>query len=348
MLSGAISRNVSTGRIPSLDGLRAVSIVLVLLGHVAGTRFAYAFSVLRITGDLANLGVRIFFAISGFLITSLLLKEKSSTGDISLRNFYLRRILRIMPAFYFFLIVAAVLTRFHILAIPRGDFLYAGIYLANFHSFNWNLSHLWSLAVEEQFYLIWPVTLVLCGSKRSLGIALFMLSGWPLLRGIIALLHIPNPGPSINSDAVMAGCLLALLRDRLHRFEGYRRILESRWFELVPFALGLLNITYDHSHGVFFHFFGYLVTILIVLVIDRATTVRSRATAWLEWKPFVFVGTLSYSLYLWQQIFINRTGVHVFNYFPLNVIAAFFCASLSYFLIERPFLNLKNRIQTAR
>jgi peptidoglycan/LPS O-acetylase OafA/YrhL len=332
-------------RIPSLDGLRAISIVFVLIGHAAGTKYAYSSSFFRYTGDIANLGVRVFFAISGYLITSLLLKEKLRTGAVSLKTFYVRRVLRIFPAFYFFLAVAAILVWLKILPIPKHDFLYAATFTANFRGLNWNLAHFWSLAVEEQFYLVWPATFALCGSKRAMKIAVAMLTVWPLLRGILALMHIPNPGPSISADGVMAGCLLALLRPRLHENRCYLRFLESRWFAAIPLAMLLLNVVYDHAHGVFYHGFGYLVTICIIIVIDGCITIRNKVIRGLNWKPVAFLGTLSYSIYLWQQIFMNQKGLYIFNYFPLNVILVLSCACASYFVVEKPFLELKNRLQ---
>ena len=335
-------------RIPSLDGLRAISISLVLIGHAADTKYAYNSSVFRYTGEVANLGVRIFFAISGFLITSLLLKEKSRIGTVSLKDFYVRRVLRIFPAFYFFLAVAAILAWFKILSIPRDDFLSAATFTANLRVLDWNLGHFWSLSVEEQFYLVWPTTFALCGSKRSLKVALAMLTLWPLLRGILALKHIPIPGPSISADAVMAGCLLALLRPRLHENGHYMRFLESLWFWAIPVAMMLLNAAHAHARGLLYHLFGYLVTIAIVIVIDCCITVQNKLSICLNWKPIAFLGTLSYSIYLWQQLFLNRKGAYAVNTFPLSIILSLSCGCISYFFIERPFLKLKERMQTGQ
>ncbi|MEO7329892.1 MAG: acyltransferase, partial [Minicystis sp.] len=147
-------------RIPSLDGLRAISILVVLFGHMAGTRnFAFSFLDRLPTSELANFGVRVFFVISGFLITRLLFEEHARSGTVSLRGFYLRRTLRIFPAFYVFVAVVLVLDRLGKITLLPYDALTALTYTMNFHptaSRSWQVGHLWSLSVEEQFYLLWP------------------------------------------------------------------------------------------------------------------------------------------------------------------------------------------------
>src|SRR4051812_4266975 len=152
----------SQNRLPSLDGLRALSILAVLFGHVAGTRGAY--QPLPFMGSLAILGVRVLFVLSGFLITFLLLKEQARTGAISLRAFYFRRMLRIFPVFYAFLLGVALLKTGGILHVPWVDLVTAGSFLGDFRTADWNVSHFWSLSTEEQFYFFWPALLVFAGS----------------------------------------------------------------------------------------------------------------------------------------------------------------------------------------
>src|SRR3974390_3854944 len=136
-------------RIPSLDGLRAISIALVVVGRWADVRYHS-----DVAGAFANLGVRIFFIISGYLITTLLLKEYGKTSTIELREFYVRRAFRILPASMVFMLPVFVifwheLRWYHMAA--------AALYLANFDFWHpWFLGHLWSLSVEEQFYFLWP------------------------------------------------------------------------------------------------------------------------------------------------------------------------------------------------
>src|ERR1700730_13855580 len=147
------------GRIPSLDGLRAVSILLVLFGHASLSDGAP--HALKPFNHAGNIGVRFFFVISGFLITTLLLKEKSQTGTISMKKFYQRRILRIFPAAYVFIAVMGLLASLGWIALRRGELFYAASFTMNYHDFHavW-LGQLWSLAVEEQFYLLWPALML--------------------------------------------------------------------------------------------------------------------------------------------------------------------------------------------
>ncbi|HEY0252534.1 MAG TPA: acyltransferase, partial [Kofleriaceae bacterium] len=170
----------SPGRIATLDGLRAISIVVVLFAHLVGTRNMPAIGHTEWVGEV---GVRTFFIISGFLITTLLLREREKTGDVSLKAFYVRRVFRIMPAFYTYIAVFAALTMIGWVAIARVDFAYAIAYIMNFHEHHgWELGHLWSLAVEEQFYFIWPVAFVLLGTRGALKFALGAVIAAPILR----------------------------------------------------------------------------------------------------------------------------------------------------------------------
>jgi peptidoglycan/LPS O-acetylase OafA/YrhL len=145
------------GRIPSLDGIRAVAVALVLACHYGND---FGISDFFNVGDL---GVRIFFVISGFLITSLLLKELKQAGSIDLKRFYFRRTLRIFPPFYFYLGAMLALSALGLCNLTFRGALPAFTYTSNYWT-EWNLSgfvtsHSWSLATEEQFYLIWPFVL---------------------------------------------------------------------------------------------------------------------------------------------------------------------------------------------
>src|SRR5215831_9782405 len=169
------------GRIPSLDGLRAISILLVVAGHSFDEgRSPLLF---ELFGHLGNYGVRIFFIISGFLITTLLLKEYTKTETISLRSFYLRRALRIFPAFYVYVAVICILAVLGVVSLLRGDVLHAVTYTMNYHTTRgWYLNHIWSLSVEEQFYLIWPAALLFAGPGRAPRIALATVILAPFIR----------------------------------------------------------------------------------------------------------------------------------------------------------------------
>jgi len=137
----------------------------VLIAHLAGTRNFPA--ALATSESLGYLGVKVFFVISGFLITSLLLKEHAKNGQISLRAFYLRRVFRIFPASYAFIAVMFLCAVFGLITLLPNDLLHANTYSMNYHRPHaWYMAHLWSLAVEEQFYFMWPAVLFFAGPRE--------------------------------------------------------------------------------------------------------------------------------------------------------------------------------------
>jgi peptidoglycan/LPS O-acetylase OafA/YrhL len=225
-------------RIPSLDGLRALSISLVLLAHLAGTHHFFTMPSMARLGDLGNLGVRMFFVISGFLITKLLLVELDRTRRISLKAFYIRRVLRIFPAFYVFIIIASLLTLAGFAQLDRSDFLHAVTYTMNYHTSleqNFSLRHLWSLSVEEQFYVLWPLTLGVLGARRSRWALAGVLAVVPFVR-MLRLYLGPASEELIGTafetvcDALATGCMLAILLPTLLKSRWYVRLISWRCF----------------------------------------------------------------------------------------------------------------------
>ena len=153
---------MSDKRIPSLDGLRTISIAMVFFGHLYGTAGYPKNAVTEYLAQYAHVGVQVFFVISGFLITSLLKRERERTGRINFGNFYLRRTLRIFPAAFFYITVVAIVAHPGYLAFAYTYMMcYAG------QGRPWLLGHLWSLSVEEQFYLLWPLAVAFAFSKRQ-------------------------------------------------------------------------------------------------------------------------------------------------------------------------------------
>ena len=339
------------GRIPSLDGLRALSILLVLLGHLSGT---HGFTEVSLgIGDYANFGVRVFFVISGFLITSLLFKEVDKTGRIDLKGFYFRRIFRIFPAFYFYLSVVAVLGALSIVALPWIDWLWSATYLVNFIPKKaWIVGHIWSLSVEEQFYMLWPATMVLLGVSRAIKAAVVVALLAPLCR-IGWFYAFPEAQTLIGEafptvmDSIAVGCVLSSCRQWLGRQSRYQKFCQSPLFLLVPAAaLGLNALPYTRLGWLIGE---TLINICIALVIDRTIRIPDDAVGRvLNWGPLCYVGTLSYSLYLWQQPFLNRHSDELWCMFPINIIAAIGCAVLSYYLVERPMLRWRARLSAAK
>jgi peptidoglycan/LPS O-acetylase OafA/YrhL len=341
-------------RIPSLDGLRALSIVLVLVSHLLGTRgFPVGPRAMGAIGDFGYLGVRVFFVISGFLITSLLLAEHARTGSVSLKDFYARRAWRIFPAFYTFVAAMVLAWVMGSIALHVGDIVAAVTYTMNYHyDRSWELGHIWSLSIEEQFYLIWPALFLLGGPRRVVPISLAMVLIAPCLRAA-AFFVVESPDdvtmeayPCVM-DSIAMGCLMAGLKPRLDASPRYLNALRSPVFILVPVAVALANI--PTWWGVEYTTNVSIQNIGVALCVDRC--VRT-SDDWigkvLNWSPLVWLGGLSYSLYLWQEPFLNHYAQSDVNTFPLNVILAFTCALASFYLVETPFLQWRDRRKAAR
>jgi peptidoglycan/LPS O-acetylase OafA/YrhL len=180
---------MQSDRLPSLDGLRAISIVIVVGAHAVGTFGAPGWLQPLAFFINGSLGVRIFFCISGFLITYLLLQERKHTGLIDLKAFYVRRALRILPAAYAFIAVLAILTAAGLLRLPACNFVTALTFTKNYGCVVLADAHLWSLGVEEQFYLLWPFIVAPCSPMRTMAVATALCFVAPLSRGLEYVSH---------------------------------------------------------------------------------------------------------------------------------------------------------------
>jgi peptidoglycan/LPS O-acetylase OafA/YrhL len=336
-------------RIPSLDGLRAVSIVAVILGHLTGTGGFPAWLTPVLVNpyvDVAELGVRVFFVISGYLITRLLLDEEARNGRASLPRFYLRRALRILPAYLVYVGIVAALAAAGLAAARGSDILRALTFTINYvhRPAAWPVAHLWSLAVEEQFYLLWPLALVWAGRRRATSVAITVLWLVPLLRFATMLDHHAVRSFHTTADALALGCLMALCAGRLGASPRASRLVDAWWLAPVLLAAsaaaGALqnNVTLLTQDAL-----ANLACAAVVLFCVRRP--QSPAGRVLNMRPVMFVGTISYSLYLWQQLFIDRYGV-VSNAFPINVGLAVAWALISFYGVERPFLRLRRHLES--
>ena len=314
-------------RIPSLDGLRAVSISLVVAGHWVSSHYASDVSL-----SYAILGVRVFFIISGYLITTLLLTEHTKTSTICLRDFYVRRAYRILPAAVAFMLPVFViywhqLRWYHLAA--------AALYLANFDPARpWFLGHLWSLSVEEQFYFLWPSVLKKWYRHR-VAILVAVVAFAPFYRVLLYVLRLPGGGdetfPAV-ADNLAIGCLLAIFASRIPKIKRSVAFLMLLPIAFVPMYLAvtrwrtllLLFVLWPLMH----------VSIAGILLHVVQTPYR-----FLNLKPVVWLGKISYSLYLWQQLFAyspqRRPGY--------ALLLALGLACLSYHLVEQPMLRLRER-----
>jgi peptidoglycan/LPS O-acetylase OafA/YrhL len=340
-------------RIPSLDGLRAISIFLVLGGHLqySGTvpRALLPFMPLFV----GELGVRIFFVISGFLISSLLVREQYATGKVSLRNFYVRRFVRLAPVQLAFVLTLFILTIATRLSMSGCQFLTALTYTKNYACAAWIDGHLWSLSVEEQFYLLWPVILVRAPRRFALFAAIALIAISPVSRaleyhlGARQFLWLTS-----NIDALMLGCLLAIASSAL-------LLAISRWHP-APLRAACLGIIVGQEVlkqklllGWFTVTIGPLIqSVAIAYLIVSFTHYRDdlvyRA---LNWRPLAFIGILSYSLYVWQQILFSRPDAFglpsrpLLLTFPINLLLCFAVAIISYRYIEQPLMAVRSRFR---
>lgn len=325
---------MNSSRIAGLDGLRAVSIGLVLFCHMCNGWW------LAVYGAF---GVSVFFVLSGFLITSLLCLEEDRHGVISLAGFYLRRALRILPPAILFLMVVQALGSIGRADVWPGDLLHSLLFVRNMTPGGGHTGHFWSLAIEEQFYLLWPlVFLLLRSDKRRLVFvaSLFVVSPfWYFMRVHLQTGQINSGAFDIRSVWLLAGCTLALLR----RDEKCAHALRAPLFQhaTIPW-LGVGLICYASSTLFRMGAFAPLTqSVGVVLVINYAV---EHSGGFLNWAPMVWLGNLSYSLYLWQQIFCWQSKLGLLGHFPVNLVGAVAAASCSFYFLERPLANLRRRV----
>jgi peptidoglycan/LPS O-acetylase OafA/YrhL len=334
---------------PSLDGLRAISIALVLLGHLGGTRGFFVRLDLGV-GDYGHLGVVVFFVISGFLITRLLLTEHAKKGRVSLRLFYARRALRLFPASYTFIACVSLLWLAGIVHLHARDLWCASTYTMNYlPAPSWETGHLWSLSVEEQFYLLWPCAFIALGPRRSAWVAAGVILLGPIARSAARLFLNGSPYKDLDmfpmvADSLAMGCLLARMSGWLEGQSWYLRLFRPMC------SIGLLAsilLTNRYMGYTIVGVFGKSAINLALAILIHRSVYCSHD--WigkvLNWKPIAFMGLLSYSLYLWQQLFLNRNSTAWANAFPQNLAFAVAAALGSYLLLEKPLLKLRHRLR---
>jgi peptidoglycan/LPS O-acetylase OafA/YrhL len=336
---------------PALDGVRCIAVLSVVGFHYYRWPMA------------GSNGVTIFFVLSGFLITTLLREEWQRYDAISLSKFYMRRALRLVPALVFFLLiysaVGLLVHRTHWSAVLYGITYTMNFVLAfgNGGSHSHPLTHLWSLATEEQFYLVWPLLLILMLHRGLTTLRIFALTATAALAlllfrdldSIYQLFH-------FRFDALLIGCCAALLFSSRHRprlaavcsappvaAAAFVLVLFELWHPpLWQFPIGG-GLSYAANPLVV----EVSVAVLLVWIVEGAHGFRP--FRWLlQSPPFVYIGRISYALYLWHtfvltmllhQGFRDVTWVR-----PIGIAGALLVSSISYYCVERPFLRMKWRI----
>jgi len=333
---------------PSLDGLRAVSITLVLIDHL-GKPWSRRPLDLGV-GNYGHLGVVVFFLISGFLITSLLMTEHARKGHVSLRLFYARRALRIFPASYCYLAFVSLLFVAGLSHLRAGDLPWAVTYTVNYLPYpSWQIGHLWSLSVEEQFYLLWPCAFAMLTLRRATWVAVLVVALGPLARAGAWLFFNDTPYGDLPmfpmvADSLAVGCLLAIWRGWLEDQAWYMRLLQPGFsIFLVALVLTLNRFT---GYGVVEVFGRSVANVALALLIHRVVHhARDPVGRFLNWRGVTFIGELSYSFYLWQQLFLDRHSSAWPNLFPQNLLLSISAALASYYLLEKPLMALRHRLR---
>jgi peptidoglycan/LPS O-acetylase OafA/YrhL len=364
--SWARSERNLPAHVVGLDGIRGVAVLLVFISHFHWILSPDPFLTkvtpwhfINRTFEAGFMGVDIFFVLSGFLITSLLMKDRSTNQKNLFRRFYRRRALRLLPALYALLLADFFVSRWE--NFP-GDIQWRTTWHAILFLNNWNivnnfgeaqndLGHLWSLGIEEQFYLIWPLTIWLLAKLK---IPSKMMIPLILFASLVVMVHrtsLWNDGTSwiilyIRTDTRLDSLLIGAMFAYAYRhYQVPSKILNS--VATLSF-LGLVYIKYVLDKSPFIFEMGWTIIALlagfiILSVVEGVFFVQKVFT----WRPLTIIGKVSYGLYLWHMPIFLLFGRHVTSgsrplRLLIGIILASVVTSLSWFFIEKPFLNLKD------
>ena len=360
--------------LPSIDSLRALAVLAVIIYHVDVNYLPGGF-----------LGVDLFFVLSGYLISSLIIKEFRKTGTVNLYNFYIRRARRLLPAVYFMItvgLVVMVLFNEALLRKSHLDAIFGYIYSSNwwyiFHKLDYfdsfgaqsPFKHLWSLAIEEQFYMIFPLLFLLVNGKKKskdgtyklnknflyvvLGLILVSLIAHILLFDINNISRIYF-GTDTRAFSLLVGVVGAILypMERLHSKVTPQQNMIYSVVSLASIATLITVMVYTSEYNTWLYRGGFLlVAILGLIVIISSGKQHTLMSKLLSFKPIVFIGKISYSLYLWHfPILVLTTPVSEIGnpnifFVILRIVLTFAVAIVSYVFVETPIrkLGFKNYI----
>jgi peptidoglycan/LPS O-acetylase OafA/YrhL len=322
---------------------------MILLCHSRySAGFPQQFSDLVKHGEV---GVTIFFVISGFLITTLLLAEEKTQGTVNVGAFYIRRAFRILPVFLLYTAFILLMKNYQPISLTTSNLIHALTFTVNFDPNNsWFLGHFWSLSVEEQFYLLWPLLLIF-GRKHIQPILIVL-----ILYGCVArVIHYKFPAYSaltlspffMFADAILLGALAAVVNTN-HPHLARHKVFSNYWLQVLALSIFLLFI-YLSGHGkmavVSLPFGGLIISVCILFLILCYITPSNNLTfRLLNSKVMVHIGVLSYSLYVWQQFFFVGDGIVWYRTWPLNILVIYIVALASYHLWEQPFLRARKYV----
>ncbi|MFY1903864.1 acyltransferase family protein [Achromobacter xylosoxidans] len=329
-------------KVRGFDGLRGIAVILVILAHGEFWRLAGLEGTILARSMTAELGVTVFFVLSGFLITSLLIEEKKTTGSISLTGFYARRSLRIFPLYFLSISIMPALMYVGLLGVKGCTMLHAYTYTLNFAPKECVLasySHFWSLAVEEHFYLVWPLAFLM-GRRLAL---IFM---WAVLFVCVLVLTVSfeflhqfqqdyyvNRWTIPAAAPIAMGCIAAYYRNAPWMQSMFSR---AGWLILIACA-GVAILPSQRPYVYSVAMLG-----IVLFVYFRQNSILTR---WLEWRPLAWVGTISYGLYVWQGVLGGNGPYRESPVFPPPLYEglawAFIASIASYYVFEKPIMKWK-------
>jgi peptidoglycan/LPS O-acetylase OafA/YrhL len=319
-------------------------------------------ALLHSLNSFGGIGVEVFFGISGLLICSKLLEEESRCGQISVKGFYVRRFFRILPAALFYLLVVAILGAFQVIPLLTIDWFGSLFFFRNYlmlleylqHSplaMHWYTGHFWSLSMEEHFYLVLPAILV--SFKR---VRLWVLGGLALAvalwRSVLAHLMHSNYQFTFRTDthvdALLIPAMIALALYPFMRNKAAKRYIPA-WSFPVFIGMQILLLTAKIP-------FSWTLRAVLIPLLILSTALHPNAIpgSILESKPVRWIGWISYSLYLWQQLFFGANfvgsppGIAALREWPINLVALMVCATFSYYIVEKPFVRLGHQLASVR
>ncbi|MBM0236102.1 acyltransferase [Micromonospora sp. ATA32] len=333
----------SMRRFPALDGLRAIAAVIVVAFHFGGQEWRW------VSGWV---GVQLFFVLSGFLITTLLLREEEGRGRISLRSFYIRRFFRILPVY--FVVLAATYAVAHLNGTGAKVRESMPYYLLMVNEFAPNSAflHSWTIAIEQKFYLVWPVLafVVVTGAVRR-RIAVTLLA----IAGLVAMIPHATDWPywPIHYVSILVGCLLAIV---MHYPRGYALVRPlTRPVVSVAVLIGFVAVhlslpfwppAEDGQSELMIAVYAVAVALLLPAMLAPGLPTKA-----LSWRPLVFVGERSYSLYLVQYLaaktaigLVPAFAAHGTRLFLATTVIGLLAADLLFRWVEQPMIVVGRRI----
>ena len=351
-MPATLTESLFSGTIPRLNGLRAISAFLVVAYH-------YGIDLVGGFGSLA------FFVTSGFLITWLLLAEHARSGTVSLRSFYSRRSWRIFPAFYvYWTLVTSILVLGHKHILwPQAwsSFFFVSNYYQGLNNYPSSAySHTWSLAIQEQFYLLWPVIFLFFVSSKTklLGVVTASIGTVWIYRAALHFHGFPEEyiytAFETRIDHILMGCALAIALHERFLCGLWATLTRPGWWIANVILLSVSVVCANTCGPMYRNVLGFIIEpVLIAILIVQLLASRSPLVLWLDSKPLVFLGTISYSTYLYQQILISpvRAMLRLTNapellVFAVCVLTVWMVAWLSYMFVERPFVSLRRRFSS--